>query len=122
MEKMDSPKDIKENLRSILRDEVRLYSLKGQEKSSTFLGVIATFFIVLIIFILGIVFGSIALANFLNSRFENMYAGYLIVGGGDILLAGLLILWVIRSKVPLLTSLFVKILINLFNIRNDEDK
>jgi hypothetical protein len=34
----------------------------------------------------------------------------------------LLILWVIRSKVPLLTSLFVKILINLFNIRNDEDK
>jgi len=119
---MDSPKDIKENLRSILRDEVRLYSLKGVEKSSTFLGVIATFFIVLIIFILGIVFGSIALANFLNSRFENMYAGYLIVGGGDILLAGLLILWVIRSKVPLLTSLFVKILINLFNIRNDEDK
>jgi hypothetical protein len=122
MEKMDSPKDIKENLRSILRDEVRLYSLKGVEKSSTFLGVIATFFIVLIIFILGIVFGSIALANFLNSRFENIYAGYLIVGGGDILLAGLLILWVIRSKVPLLTSLFVKILINLFNIRNDEDK
>jgi hypothetical protein len=78
--------------------------------------------IVLIIFILGIVFGSIALANFLNSRFEHAYTGYLLAGGAYILLAVLLIIWVIRSKVPLLTSLFVKILVNLFNIRSDEDQ
>lgn len=119
---MDSYKEIKENLQSILKDEVKLYTLKGVEKSSMFLGVIATFFIVLIFVILGIVFGSLALANFLNARLEHACMGYLIVGGADILLAVLLVLWVTRRKVPLLTSLFVKILVNIFNIRSDEDK
>lgn len=119
---MDSIKDIKENLQSIFKDEVRLYSLKGVEKSSMFLGVIATFFIVLIFIILGIVFGSLALANYLNVKLDHAYWGYLIVGGTDILLAVLLVAWVIKRKVPLLTSLFVKILVNIFNIREDEDK
>jgi len=119
---MDSIKDIKENLQSIFKDEVRLYSLKGVEKSSMFLGVIATFFIVLIFIIMGIVFGSLALANYLNVKLNHAYWGYLIVGGADILLAILLVLRVVKRKIPLLTSLFVKILVNIFNIREDEDK
>ena len=119
---MDSIKDIKENLQTIFKDEVRLYSLKGVEKSAMFLGVIATFFIVLIFIILGIVFGSLALANYLNAVLEHAYLGYLIVGGTDILMAVLIVILVQRTKVPLLTSLFVKILVNIFNIREDEDK
>ena len=122
MGRMDSFKDIKENLQTIFKDEVRLYSLKGVEKSSKLLGVIATFFIVLIFFILGIVFGSIALAHILNAKLEHAYMGYWIVGGTDILLSVLLVIWVIKSKVHLLTSLFVKILVNIFNISEDEDK
>ncbi len=41
MEKMDSIKEIKENLQTIFKDEVRLYSLKGVEKTSMLLGVIS---------------------------------------------------------------------------------
>jgi uncharacterized membrane protein len=119
---MDSFKDIKEDLQTILKDEVRLYSLKGIEKTSMLLGVIATFIIVLIIFVLGIVFGSLALAKVLNASLDHEYLGYLIVGGGDLLLSVLLIVWVQRTKVPLLTSLFIKILVNIFNIGSDEDK
>lgn len=119
---MDSFKDLKENLQSIFKDEVRLYSLKGVEKTSMLLGVIATFFIVLIFFILGIVFGSLALADILNTRLDHSYLGHLIVGGADLLLSVLLILWVLKTKIPLLTSLFVKILVNIFNIHDDEDK
>ena len=122
MEKMDSVKDIKENLQSIFRDEVKLYTLKGVEKTSMLLGVIAAFFIVLIFFFLGIIFGSLALANLLNTKLEHSFMGYLIVGGADILLSVLLILRLLKRKVPLLTSLFVRILINIFNIRSDEDK
>jgi len=119
---MDNLKDIRDNLQSIFKDEVRLYSLKGVEKTSKLLGVIATFVIVLIFFILGIVFGSLALANILNARLDHEFLGYIMVGGADILLAVLIILWVLRTKVPLLTSLFIKILINIFNIPSDEDK
>jgi hypothetical protein len=119
---MDSFKDIKEDLQTIFKDEVRLYSLKGIEKTSMLLGVIATFIIVLIVFVLGIVFGSLALAKILNTSLEHEFLGYLIVGGADILLSLILIIWVLRTKVPLLTSLFIKILVNIFNIGSDEDK
>jgi len=122
MEKMDNFKDIKDDLQSIFKDQVRLYSLKGVEKTAMLLGVIATFIIVMIFFILGIAFGSLALANILNSSMDHEFIGYIIVGGADILLSVLLILWVVKSGVPLLTSLFVKILVNIFNIRSDEDK
>ena len=122
MEKMDSIKDIKENLQTIFKDEVRLYSLKGVEKTSMLLGVIATFFIVLLFIILGIVFGSIALASYLNTLLDHAYWGYLMVGGIDILLAILTLFLVKKTKVPLLTNLFVRILVNIFNIKEDEDK
>ena len=122
MEKIDSIKDIKENLQTIFKDEVRLYSLKGIEKTAMLLGVIATFFIVLLFIILGIVFASIALASYLNTMLDHAYWGYLMVGGVDIILGILTVVVVKRTKVPLLTSLFVRILVNIFNIKEDEDK
>lgn len=118
----DNVKDIKENLRGLFRDHIRLYSLKGIEKSSLFLGVIATFFIVLIFFIMGIIFASLALSKYLNALLDNAYLGYLLVGAGDVLVAVLLLVLVQRTRVPLLTSLFVKILVNIFKIEEDEDQ
>jgi hypothetical protein len=119
---MDSIDDIKKTLHSIFKDEVRLYTLKGVEKSSLFLGIIATFFIITIFILLGIVFGSIALANYLNVKLDHEFMGYWIVAGGDILLAVILLFLVVRRKVPLLTNLFVKAIVSIFNIRDDEDQ
>ena len=119
---MDNMNEIKEDLQGMVKDHIRLYSLKGVEKSSLFLGVIMTFFIVLTFFMLGIVFGSLALANYLNAQLDHTFLGYLIVGGADIVLSILLVIIVQRTKVPLLTNLMVRILVNIFNIKEDEDQ
>jgi len=120
--RMESLNDIKDSLRSIFKDEVQLYTLKGVEKASLFLGIIATFFIVTIVVLLSIIFGSIALAKYLNLRLDHEFMGYLIVAGADVLLAVLLLIMVARRKVPLLTSLFVRAIISIFNINEDEDQ
>ena len=122
IKKMESLNDIKDNLKSIFQDEVRLYSLKGVEKASLFLGIIATFFIVTMVFLLGIIFGSVALAKYLNMRLDHEYMGYLLVAGADVLLASLLLILVAKRKVPLLTNLFVRAMISIFKIREDEDQ
>jgi hypothetical protein len=119
---MESLNDIKDNLKSIFQDEVKLYTLKGVEKASLFLGIIATFFIVTIVILLALVFASIALAKFLNLRLDHDFMGYLIVAGGDVLLAVLLLILVARRKVPLLTSLFVRTIVSIFKISEDEDQ
>jgi predicted branched-subunit amino acid permease len=118
---MESLHDIRDSLRSIFRDEARLYTLKGVEKASLFLGIIATFFIVTMVVLLGIIFGSIALAKYLNGILEHAFMGYLIVAGADILLALLLLVLVARRKVPLLTNLFVRSIVSIFKIHDEEN-
>ena len=119
---MESLNDIRDSLRSIFRDEVQLYTLKGVEKASLFLGIIATFFIVTIVFLLAVIFGSVALAKLLNGKLDHDFMGYLIVAGADLVLALLLLIIVARSKVPLLTNLFVRAIVSIFKIREDENQ
>jgi hypothetical protein len=119
---MESLHDIKDSLNSIFRDEVKLYTLKGVEKASLFLGLIATFFIVTIVILLGIIFGSIALAKYLNGLWEHDFLGYLAVAAADLILALLLVVLVARRKVPLLTNLFIRALVSIFKINKDEDQ
>lgn len=119
--RMENLNDIKDNLRSILKDEVQLYTLKGVEKASLFLGIIATFFIVTVVILLGIIFGSIALAKFLNLKLDHDSMGFLIVAGGDMLLALILLIWVTRRRIPLLSNLFVRAIVSIFKINKDED-
>jgi hypothetical protein len=47
--------------------------------------------------------------------------GYLLVAGADLLLAVVLLMLVARRKVPLLTSLFVRAIVSIFKIHEDED-
>ena len=119
---MESLNEIKDSLRTIFKDEVQLYTLKGVEKASLFLGIIATFFIVTIVFLLGIIFGSIALAKYFNLRLDHEFMGYLMIAGADVLLAVLLGILVARRKIPLLTNLFVRAIVSIFKIKEDEDQ
>ena len=118
---MESLHDVKDSLKSIFRDEVKLYTLKGVEKASLFLGIIATFFIITMVVLLGIIFGSIALAKYLNGILDHTFMGYLVVAGADMLLAIVLLMLVARRKVPLLTNLFVRSMVSIFKINEDED-
>jgi len=118
---MDSLKDLWNSLTTLFKDELRLYTLKGVEKSSLFLGLIASIFIVSIFCLLVFVFGSVALANFINFKLDSDFFGYSIVSGGYLIILILMLIWMLRRKKPLLTNIFIKSLISIFNIPEDED-
>lgn len=119
---MESLKDIWNSLVGLYKDEVRFYTLKGVEKASLFLGLIATIFIVALFFLLILIFGSVALAHFLNSKLESSYLGYLIVTGAYLLIMILMFIWMVKRQTPLLTNIFIKAIISIFNIPDDEDQ
>lgn len=119
---MDSFKDIWNELTTLYNDKVRLYTLKGVEKSSLFMGFIVSIFIISAFCLLTLIFGSVALANFLNFKLESIFLGYLIVSGVYLFIMMLLLLVIIKRKTPLLTNTFIRSLISLFNITEDEDQ
>lgn len=119
---MDSLNDILKSLKSIFEDEVRLLSLKGIEKSSVLLGLLATIFVISMFGLLILVFATIALAGYLNVLFDNSYLGYLIVSGVYLLIIVVMLLWMTKKRTPLFTNIFVRKLVIFFNISEDEDK
>ena len=118
---MDSLKNIWKALMVLLKDNVRLFTLKGVEKSSLVLGLFATVFIVLGFCMIILVFASVALAIFLNGELGSAFLGYLIISATYLLILALLLVWVVKRKIPFLTGIFVQTLIVLFNIPEDED-
>lgn len=118
---MDSINDIFKSLKSIFENEARILSLKGIEKSSVLLGLLATILVISAFGIMFLIFATIALAGYLNSLLGSNFYGFLIVSGIDLLAIGLMLLIMIRRKTPLFTNLFIRKLISIFNITNDED-
>jgi low temperature requirement protein LtrA len=118
---MESLKDIWNSLTTLYKDKVRFYTLKGVEKSSLFMGLIATILFVSAFCIMVLIFGSVALANFLNTRLESTFLGYLIVSGAYLVITIFMLIWMVKRKTPLFAGIFVRTLISLFNITEDED-
>lgn len=119
---MDSLKDLWNSLATLFKDELRFYTLKGVEKSSLLLGLIATILIISIFCLLVFVFGSVALANYINLKMASGFIGYLIISGGYLIILILMLIWMLKRKKPLFTNIFIKSLISIFNIPEDEDK
>jgi len=119
---MDSLKDLWKGFLALYKDKLRFYSLKGVEKTSLFLGLIATICIISVLCMLVMVFASVGLAHFLNAEFNSFFLGYLCVSGIYLIIMLLTLWWVANRRTPLLTSVFVRTLISLFNIPEDEDK
>lgn len=118
---MERLNDIFNSLNELYKDKARLYSLKGIEKTSLFLGVIATIFFISVFLLLILIFGSIALACFLNDLWGSSWLGYLTVCGGYLVCMIILLIWMSKRNQPLLTGVFIRALISIFNISNDED-
>ena len=120
--KMESLKDIWNSLVGLYKDEVRFYTLKGVEKASILLGLLATIFIVAVFCLLVMIFGSVALANFLNATLNSDFLGYLIVMGAYLVVMVIMFAMMARRKTPMLTNVFIRSLISIFNIPEDEDQ
>ena len=118
---MESLKNIWKALVELFKDNLRLFTLKGVEKTSLVLGLFATVCIMLGFCMTVLLFGSVALAIYLNGTLESRFVGFLIVSGIYLFVMLAMLLWVVKRKTPFLTGIFVKALVSLFNIPDNED-
>ena len=110
--------DITADGQNLVNNYLRLFGIKQSERLATFLGVIASVFIISTLLLIIIVFGSFVLADFLNSLFESKYLGFLIIAFLYLLVIGILIMKMQKTGRPLFTNLFIKFVLPLLNIRN----
>lgn len=108
---------IKDNINSVgnetenlVKDYLKLFSIRQTEKIALFFGILASVFIISTLLLIVIIFCSVALATHINSLFTHPYWGYWIVAGIYLLTSIILVIKAIKSKKPLLTNLFVKLI------------
>ncbi|TFH26960.1 MAG: hypothetical protein E4H10_05385, partial [Bacteroidia bacterium] len=77
--------DISKDTESLVKEYVKLFSIKQSEKLALFLGIIASVFLLATLLLIVVVFSSLALAAYLNKVMAGEYWGYVIVGGVYIL-------------------------------------
>lgn len=114
-----SIQDIKQNSEKIARDYLRLISLRVAEKLSYFLGIMATLMVLSLLSLIVFVFGSFALAVYLNRLLQSDVFGFLIVGGVYVFTIAF-ILWRTHSaQKPLFSRWFVKFILSFLEIDVD---
>lgn len=111
--------DISDNTEHLINDYLKLFSIKQTEKIALLLGVLSSVFIISILLFMVLIFCSIALANELNALFEYQYWGYWIVAGIYLLITLFLVIRAVKTKTPLLTNLFVKLIGFVFSLDSE---
>ena len=114
-------KDITTDGQNLVHNYLTLFGIRQSKRLATFLGVLASVFIISTLLMIVVVFGSIVLADFLNSLFESKYMGFLIISLLYLLTISILLLKMKISGKPLLTNLFVKFVLPLLNIEIAQD-
>lgn len=108
--------DISKDGESLINNYLKLFGMRQSERLATFLGIISSVFIISTLLLIIIVFGSIVLADFLNTIFESKYIGFLIISFLYLITVGLLLLKMKSTGKPLLTNLYMKFVLPLLNI------
>lgn len=99
---------ISNDTESLVRDHVKLFSLRLTEKLSMFLGVLFSIFIFSILVLILIVFISFVFAGYLNEILNKDYLGFLIVLGIYVACIFFLIRRLLVQGKPLLVNMFVQ--------------
>ena len=123
---MESLKNNIDNLsdetQELINDYMKLFSMRQSEKLTMFLGVLSTAFILTLLLMVVVVLISFALAGFLNHLLDSQYWGTAIVIGLFLLFVVLLIYRIIRTKNPLMSNLFARIIISVFDLDIKQEK
>lgn len=114
-------KNITTDGQNLVHNYLTLFGLQQSKRLATFLGVIASVFIISTLLMIVIVFGSFVLADFLNTLFESKYMGFLIISMLYLLTIAILLLKMKKSGKPLLTNLFIKFVLPLLNIKISQE-
>lgn len=113
--------DISKNGESLIQNYLKLFGMRQSERLATFLGGISSVFLISILLLIIIVFGSIVLADFLNSLFESKYIGFLTISILYLITVGVLLLKMKSTGKPLFTNLFMKFVLPLLNIEINQE-
>lgn len=95
---------------NILKDYLKLLKIIQTEKLALFFGILASVFFLAILLLIVVVIGSVAVSGYLNDVLNSQYWGYTIIAGLYILVIAILVIRMIRSKNPLFSGLFVKLI------------
>ncbi len=105
---------------NIAKDYLNLLIVRITERLSLFIGILFSVFIISTLLLIVVLIGSIALAGFLNKILDSYFWGHLIVAGAYLLVIALLVIRMIRSETPLLSNLFVKLMIFILDIEDPQ--
>lgn len=105
---------------NIARDYLHLLTVRITERLALFIGILFSVFIVATLLLIVILIGSIALAGFLNKVLDSYFWGHLIVAGLYLLAVAVLVIRMVRSETPLLSNLFVKLMIFILDIEDPQ--
>ena len=118
--------ELKKSLRNISEESVvlgkeylRYVALLTSKKLALLAGILLSALFFSLVFLLIIILLSLMLSGMLNELFHNEYAGFIIMTAFYLILVGALVLYIVRSKTPLFTSLFVRIFAFVFEINRD---
>lgn len=105
---------------SIAKDYLKLLTIRITERLSLFIGILFSVFVISTLLLIVVLIGSIALAGFLNKILDSYFWGHLIVAGVYLLVITLLVIKMVRSETPLLSNLFVKLMVFILDIDDTE--
>jgi len=112
--------NITDDTKVLVEDYLRLFSGKFSEKLALFLGILASVFVLFTLILILVIFSSFALAGYLNKILPGEYWGYGIVTGIYLLTIVFLLIKIFRTKTPLFSNLFVKLIVTVMNIDLDQ--
>ena len=105
---------------NIAKDYLNLLVIRITERLSLFIGILFSVFIISTLLLIVVLISSIALAGFLNKILNSFFWGHLIVAGAYLLVIALLVIKMVRSETPLLSNLFVKLMIFILDIEDPQ--
>jgi hypothetical protein len=116
----DQINDISTDSKGLLKDYLKLFSIRQSEKLALFLGIFTSLLILTALVLILVVFGSFVLAGSLNHWLGSEFWGFLIVGGIYLIVIVILVIRIIRMKSPLFFNFFIKLVVTILNIDSVE--
>lgn len=112
----DNVNNIADDTESLIKDHLKLFSVKQSERLALFLGVITSVFILSLLLLVLVVFCSFALASYLNDQLPGNHWGFWILAAFYLLVITLIIVKIAKTKVPPLSNFFAKFIVSVFNL------
>ena len=113
---------ISNDTENIVKDYQKLMIIRITERLSLFIGILFTVFILLTLLLVVDVILSFGLALHLNTLLSSEFWGFMIVAGLYLLVIVFLILRMMRTETPLLSNLFVKLMVFVLDIDVKQSK